>query len=90
MLPDCKPYLAIRRLKSRVRNRSGGFNDLSGFQAASAYANALRATADESTNGLQVWIEPPICAVIGVAYGVTKLRSLATDLTAFRHDTYLR
>ena len=60
-------------------------DDLASFQAARADPKALRAAADQSTDGLQVWVEAAVGAVVGVAYSVTKLRSLAADFAAFRH-----
>ena len=64
-------------------NRLRGFDDLAGFQAARAYANALGAPAYQSANALQVWIKATVGAVVGVADSVTKLRPLAAHLAAF-------
>jgi hypothetical protein len=69
----------------QIQNQSGGFDDFARLQTARADSNPLRASAYQSANGLQVWIKAAVGAIVCVAYGVTKLRSFATDLTAFRH-----
>ena len=79
-----------KKRESEIRNKraeglSGGFDDLASFQAARANANALRATADKSANGLKIRIEAAVGAVVSVADSVTKLRPLAAYLAAFRH-----
>ena len=71
--------------KSQIPNRSGSFDDFARLQASRADANPLRAAADQRSDALQVWIEAAVGAVVGVAYSVTKLRSLAADFAAFRH-----
>ena len=75
----------LKNLKSKIQNRLCGFDNLARFQAARAYAKALSSATDKSADGLKIWIEAAIGAVVGVAHAVTKLRPLAADLTAFRH-----
>jgi hypothetical protein len=83
---DLELEISKSRIESqKSKNRLSGFDDLACFQTARAHPKALRAAADQSPDGLQVWIEAAVCAVIGVTYAVTKLRPLAADLTAFRH-----
>ena len=62
-----------------------GFDNLAGFEAASADANALSAAADERADALKVWIEAAVGAIVGVADPVTELRPLAADLTLLGH-----
>ena len=71
--------------ESQIQNPLGGFDNLTRFQAAGAYANALRASADERANALQVWIKAAVGAVVGMAHSVTELGPLAANLAAFRH-----
>ena len=61
------------------------FDNLSGLKASGADANSLCAAADHSSDGLQVGIKTTVCAVVGVADTVTKLRPLATYLATLRH-----
>jgi hypothetical protein len=77
--------VAIQNHKSKIPNRLGGFDNLAGFEAASADANALRAAADKGANALKIWIEAAVGSIVGVAHSVTELRPLAADLTAFGH-----
>lgn len=76
---------AFQNRKLKIQNPLGGFDYLTCFQAARAYANALCPAADKCTDTLQVWIKAAVSAVVGVADSVTKLRPLTADLAAFRH-----
>jgi hypothetical protein len=76
--------------ESKIRNDQAegllsSFDDLAGFKAARADANALGATADERADGLKVRFKPPVGTIVGVAYAVTELRPLAAYFAAFRH-----
>ena len=76
--------------ESKIRNNqatglSGGLDDLAGFKAARADANALGATADKGANGLKVRLEPSVGTVVSVAHAVTELRPFAAYFAAFRH-----
>ncbi len=73
--------------ESKIRNNSlsGGLDDLAGFKAARANADALSATADKGADGLKVRLEPPVGTIVSVAYTVTELRPLAAYFAAFRH-----
>ena len=62
-----------------------GFNDLSSLEAASANADALRAAVYKRAHRLKIRVEAEICSVVGVADGVTKLRSFVTDFASFCH-----
>jgi fructose/tagatose bisphosphate aldolase len=62
-----------------------GFNDLSSLEAASANANALRTAVYKRSHRLEIWIEAAIGSIVGVADGVTKLRSFVTDFASFCH-----
>jgi hypothetical protein len=69
----------------KAQKALGCFDDLAGFQAASADADALRTAAHKRANGLKIRIEPAVRPVVSVADGVTKLWSLAADFAAFCH-----
>ena len=71
--------------KSKIQNRLGGFDDLAGFKAARADADALSPTADKGANGLQVRVKAAVGPIVGVAHAMTKLRPLAANIASFRH-----
>jgi hypothetical protein len=88
---DCELGISDFGLRILEQNRESiskmlsGFNDLPGFQAASADADALRTAVYKRTHGLKIWIEASIRSVVSVAYGVTKLRAFVTDFASFCH-----
>jgi|SRR5262245_12348551 len=75
--------------KSQIQSRLilGSFDNLAGLKASGADSHSLCAAADESADGLQVGIETTVCAVVGMADTVTKLRPLATYLATLRHGS---
>jgi len=66
----------------------GGFDYFACLQAASADADARRSAGDYGPNGLKIWIEAAVGAVVGVTHAVTELRSLSAYFAAFRHYYY--
>jgi hypothetical protein len=67
---------------------SGGFDNFAGFKATRADADARRSASDYGANGLKIWIEAAVGAVVGVTHAVTELWSLSAYITAFRHYYY--
>ena len=76
-----------KKQESKIRNNSlsSGFDDLAGFKAARADADALSAAADKGADGLKVRLEPAVGTIVSVAHTVTELRPLAAYFAAFRH-----
>ena len=76
---------AIQNRKSKIQNRSGGFDYFAGLQAAGADSNTFGSSTDDRADRLQVGIEAAVGPVVGVTHPVTKLRSLAADFTTLGH-----
>jgi hypothetical protein len=63
------------------------FNDLSGLDAAGAYANALACTLDDSFYRLQINIPPPAGRIVSMRDVVAELRAFTAEITFLRHKT---
>ncbi len=77
--------MLIENRKSKIGVTLGSFDNLAGFETSRADTYALSPAADEGSDGLQVGIKTTVCAVVGMADTVTKLRPLATYLATLRH-----
>ncbi len=63
------------------------FDDFAAAQAGSADADVLGGGSHLSVNGAQVDIPAALADVVGVADGVTELRTLAADIAYSCHNS---
>jgi hypothetical protein len=60
-------------------------NDFARFDAASADFDVAHGLINNRAHALQIRIETPLGAVVGVTYTIAELRPFITNLTSHRH-----
>jgi hypothetical protein len=65
-----------------------GFGDFASFDTLRADSDVANCPGNDGTDPLQVWIESPLCPVIGVTDPVPRQCSFAADVTTICHDSY--